>query len=207
MALWFPVEDRKKLIAGAALLALSAVLLYRAFFAPVGRPAQRAVRAGPPEVLVSESRPQPRARGAAGARSRWIPPAMPPGAQDPTLRLDLLVKVQSITYQGTERNIFQYHTPAPAIPKPVANAVTKPGERAGPEKPPPPPIPLKYYGYAHKPSETVKRAFFVDGEEIFIAGEGEIVNKRYRIVKIGVNTVEVEDLVSKHKQTLPLQET
>lgn len=183
-------------------------MLYRAFFAPVGRPAQRAVRAGPPDVPLSESRPQPRARGAAGARSRWIPPAMPAGAQDTTLRLDLLAKVQGITYQGTERNIFQYHTPAPTIPKPVANAVTKPGEQAGTaEKPPLPPIPLKYYGYAHKPSETAKRAFFVDGEEIFIAGEGEIVNKRYRIVKIGVNTVEVEDLVTKHKQALPLQET
>ena len=47
----------------------------------------------------------------------------------------------------------------------------------------------------------------MDEEEIFIATEGEIVNKRYKILKVGVNTVEVEDLVNKNKQTLTLPET
>lgn len=208
VALSFPSEDRNRWIAGLVLFVVALLLVYRAFFAPVGRPAQRAATRGTTELLAPDTRPQPRARGSAAGRPRWTAPAPPSGAQDPTLRLDLLAKVQSISYQGTERNIFQYHTPAPPpAPKPVANPVTTPATAVKPAAPPSPPIPLKYYGYAHKPSETSRRAFFVDGEEIFIASEGEIVNKRYKILKIGVNTVEVEDLVTKHKQTLPLQET
>ena len=65
---------------------------------------------------------------------------------------------------------------------------------------------MKYYGYAEKPLGSPKKAFFSDGEEIFIAGEGDIVNKKYKIVKIGLNTVEAEDVTTKHRQVLPLQE-
>lgn len=207
MAFPIPKEDRKRWIVGLALLSLAVFLVYRAFFA-VSSPVRRSPRAGTGEVVNLEGRPQARVvRGPASTRGRWIAPSAPSGALDPTLRLDLLTKVAGITYKGSERNIFQYQTTAPPIPKPLANPVTKPGEKTAVTPPPPPPIPLKYYGYAHKPSETAKRAFFVEGEEIFIAGEGEIVNKRYKILKIGVNTVEVEDQVTKNKQTLPLLET
>ncbi len=208
MAFPIPKEDRKRWIIGLALLSLAAFLVYRTFIAPEERPVQRSPRAGAGEVLNLESRTQARVvRGPTSARGRWIPPSAPSSAQDPILRVDLLTKVAGITYKGSERNIFQYQNAAPPIPKPVENPVIKPGEKTAVTPPPPPPIPLKYYGYAHKPSETAKRAFFVDGEEIFIAREGEIVNKRYKILKIGVNTVEVEDQVTKNKQTLPLQET
>jgi len=208
MAFPIPKEDRKRWIIGLALLSLAVFLVYRAFFAPVENPVRRGSRAGTGEVVNLESRSQARVvRGPASTRGRWIAPQAPSGALDPTLHLHLLTKVASITYKGSERNIFQYQTAAPPIPKPVANPVTKPGEKTAVAPPPPPSIPLKYYGYAHKPSETAKRAFFVDGEEIFIAAEGEIVNKRYKILKIGVNTVEVEDQVTKNKRTLPLQET
>ena len=200
MALSFP-EDGKRWIAPVALLGLAALLLYRAF----SPPAEQAGSAG--EVRPArESRSQTRARASISRRGRWTAPAPPPGEYDPALELDLLAKVQGITYQGSGRNIFQYHTPVAPIPEPAANAVTtSAAKRSG--SAPPPPIPLKYYGYAHKPNETAKKAFFLDGEEIFIATEGETVNKRYKIIKIGVNTVEVEDLVNKNKQTLPLQET
>ena len=207
MALSFRAEDSKRWIAAAVLLGLAALLLYRAFSAPASPADRQAAGSRRGVRSASESGSRARARGPA-RRGRWTRLAAPPGAHDPVLRLDLLAKVQSITYQGTERNIFQYHTPAAPIPKPVASPVTKPVSKpSGPAPPAPTPIPLKYYGYAHKPDETAKKAFFVDGEEIFIAIEGEIVNKRYKILKIGVNTVEVEDLVTKNKQTLPLQET
>jgi hypothetical protein len=50
-----------------------------------------------------------------------------------------------------------------------------------------------------------KRAFFAEGDDIFIATEGELVKKRYRIVRIGVNSVVVEDMQFKNQQTLPLE--
>ena len=206
MALTIRAEDKRKWIVGSALLALAALLLYRALFPPAGREPARPAARRTGAVSVLETPAAARPRSSAPGRARRFEPLPLPGAVDPKLRLDLLLKAAGVSYDGMERNIFQYHTPPPPPPKPVegATVVKAPGP---PPPPPPPPIPLKYYGYAHKPSETAKKAFLVDGEEIFIASEGEVVNKRYRIVKIGVNTVEVEDLVSKHKQTLPLQES
>ncbi len=190
MALSFRLQDGKRWIAAAVLLGFAAFLLYRAFSPSAQQAASRARSVGP----AAENRSRARARASIS------------GAYDPALRFDLLAKVQGITYQGTERNIFQYHTRAAPIPKSTAKPGTKSALKRSGEAPAPP-IPLKYYGYAHKPDETAKKAFFLDAEEIFIATEGEIVNKRYKILKIGVNTVEVEDLVTKSKQTLPLQET
>jgi hypothetical protein len=54
----------------------------------------------------------------------------------------------------------------------------------------------------------VKRAFFLDADEIVIAGEGDLIKKRYKIVRIGVNSAVVEDTTFKGtntQQTLPLE--
>jgi hypothetical protein len=72
--------------------------------------------------------------------------------------------------------------------------------------PPPPPIPLKFYGYVNQQHGGPKRAFFLDGEDIFVAGENETIRNRYKIIKIGVNSAVVEDTTDKHQQTLPLVE-
>jgi hypothetical protein len=78
--------------------------------------------------------------------------------------------------------------------------------KTDPPKPPPPPIPLKFYGYANTRKIGPKKAFFVEGEEIHIAGEGEMIKNRYKVVRIGVNSADVEDTNNKNKQTLPLVE-
>jgi hypothetical protein len=137
-----------------------------------------------------------------------------PATIDPTLRLDLLAKVQEVTVRGGERNLFQFgsaplpKTPEPKIiPKtPPVTAPSVPGATPSePVKPPPPPIPLKFYGYSQaRPGE--KRAFFLDGEDIVVAREGEMVNRRYKIVRIGVNQVVVEDVQYSNQQTLRLEE-
>ncbi|MFI5176337.1 MAG: hypothetical protein ACHQKY_15860, partial [Terriglobia bacterium] len=53
----------------------------------------------------------------------------------------------------------------------------------------------------------VKKVFLTNGQDIFIAAEGEVVANRYRIIRIGVNSVEVEDLRYKNRQQLPLIES
>jgi len=212
MSLQYRREDRSKWIAGAVLAVIAGILLYRTFW-PAGAPSPAQpprARAGSPFSAMDSPAAAPRARLSPVNRRRAAATAAAPQL-DPRLRLDLLAKVQGVSYQGSERNIFQYYTPPPPVDKPVANPVTGPGGAAAkppgpPPAPPPPPIPLKYYGYAEKPVGSPKKAFFSDGEEIFIAGEGDIVNKKYRIVKIGVNTVEAEDVTTKHRQVLPLQE-
>jgi hypothetical protein len=89
----------------------------------------------------------------------------------------------------------------PPPPPPPPGPVVKPPE------PPPPPITLKFYGYSTPRADGQKRAFFLDGDDIFVAAEGEMVKKRYRVVQIGVNSVIMEDTQYKNnRQTLILQQ-
>ena len=52
--------------------------------------------------------------------------------------------------------------------------------------------------------DVPKRGFFGDGDAVFVAEDGEIVDRRYRVVRIGLNSVEVEDLIEHSKHTLSL---
>jgi hypothetical protein len=140
-----------------------------------------------------------------------------PNKVDPTLRLDLLAKVQSVTLEGGSRNLFQFGvaapvvptTPIPKVPKiPVNGLIASAAPPVAPGPPPvpqAPPIPLKYYGFTNAKNEPRKKAFFLDGEDILVAREGDTLKSRYKVVRIGVNSVEMEDTQFKTKQTLPLE--
>lgn len=144
-----------------------------------------------------------------------------PTTIDPTLRLDLLAKLQKVNVEGVHRSIFDFGQapPPPEAAKPtVAAAKVKPPNpltpaekpatpvAAAPEKPKAPPVPFKFYGYTSPSNQPNKRAFFMEGEDIHVVREGEVVKNRYKIVRIGVNSVVVEDLQFKSQQTLPLEE-
>ena len=137
-----------------------------------------------------------------------------PTQVDPTLRLDLLAKLQSAKFEGNMRSLFEFSQAALAPIKEPAKIVVGPTRPFGPQPvevpgpppppPPPPPIPLKFYGFVNPARPDVKSAFFLDGEEIRVASEGETIRGRYRIVRIGVNSAVVEDTQYKNRQTLPL---
>jgi hypothetical protein len=143
-----------------------------------------------------------------------------PTTIDPTLRLDLLAKVQAVTLAEGERNLFQFGaaplppTPEPKIiprspgasGRPGQPGVAADGQPAQASKPAPPPIPLKFYGYSSLASKGGKRAFFLDGEEIIVATEGQMIKNRYKVVRVGINSVVVEDVQFDNQQTLPLEE-
>ena len=139
---------------------------------------------------------------------------------DPALRLDLLAKLQNITLDGPGRSLFDFGAaPPPKLPEP--KIVPKKGKGAEeaklpefkpaevkpvePPKPPPPPIPLKFYGYIAGRTGGEKRAFFLQGEDIFVAGEGETIKSRFKVLKIGINAATVEDVQYKNQQSLPLE--
>jgi hypothetical protein len=134
---------------------------------------------------------------------------------DPTLRLDLLAKLQDVEIPGAGRNPFKMGAPPPKPEplkgpepkvdlKPPQEAKAPPAPPPGP--PPPPPINLKYYGFSSAPGNNARTAFFLDGEDILMAKEGDTVKRKYRLVRIGVNSVVMEDTDSKRQQTLPLAE-
>lgn len=126
-----------------------------------------------------------------------------PRSLDPTLRYDLLKASEDTKYEGTGRNVFRAEA---VIPKPVANpnideALEKPQQPTGP--PPPPPITLKFFGFANRPGEP-KKIFLSQGDDVFIAREGDVIDRRYRIVHINPTSVEVEDVLNNNHQSLPL---
>ena len=127
-------------------------------------------------------------------------------ALDPTLRLDLLEQSRQVEYKGSSRNIFEPYTPPAPPPPVVAPTAPPPPIIPRPSGPAPVNIPWKFYGMAVPSGSFQKKAFLTDGEEIFIGEEGSLIAKRYKIVRIGVNSIEVEDTQTSQKQQLPLQE-
>lgn len=147
-----------------------------------------------------------------------LPEGMDVTRIDPTLKLALLAKLQKLPMEGGARSVFDFGAaPPPPPPPPVAPirpevvAAQKEAEAARaaealahPVTPPPPPIPLKFYGYANKLTGPSRQAFFLDGEDIQIKGENDVIRGRYKIVRIGINSATVEDLQTHSQQTLPL---
>jgi len=183
-------ENRNKLIASLVLMGIALLLVGRMLFrsAPVSVNPEAAVS------TVSAKAVAPR------NRSRTRKMEMAPRSIDPTLRTDWLKVSEDRKYGGIGRNIFLAEQIV--IPKPIAKAYTPPPVvPTGP--PPPPPINLKFYGFASKPGEP-KRVFLSQGEDVFIAGEGDIVDRRYKVLRITPTQVEIEDVLNNNRQNIPL---
>ena len=138
---------------------------------------------------------------------------------DPTIKLMLLARVQNVAMEGGARNIFQFGpaipiapaTPLPKVkpivPTPPVEVAQKPVNPGPPPEPSAPPIPFKYYGYSNMRGETRKRVFFLDGEDVIVAWEGDMIKNRYKVVHVGLRSVDMEDTQFKNgKQQLPLAE-
>jgi hypothetical protein len=62
---------------------------------------------------------------------------------------------------------------------------------------------LKFFGFSNKPGEP-KKVFLSQGEDIFVAVEGDIVNRRYRVLHISPAAVDIEDVLNNNRQSIPL---
>jgi hypothetical protein len=134
---------------------------------------------------------------------------------DPTLRLDLLAASEQTEYEGSGRNIFVSRADDVVIQNPVSNGSLDHGKNGGiegavnpyitPTVPAPPPIPLKFYGFASTVG-AAKKIFLKSGDgDVFVAGEGEIVDRRYKVIRITPTSVSIQDMVySGPPQNIPL---
>ncbi|HWY67061.1 MAG TPA: hypothetical protein VNX88_00275 [Terriglobales bacterium] len=182
-------EDKKKVYAMVGLSAVAVLLLLRALLSS-GAPASTVAASATTSAL---NRPD---SNAVGGRSKATLPL------DPTLRTDLLKNSEEAAYKGTGRNIFEDTLPPIVAPVVVKKETPQPPPPP-PGPPPPPPIPLKFYGFANKPGQA-KAIFLANGDDIFIGHEGEIVNRRYKIIRIHPTQVEIEDVLNNNRQSIPL---
>ncbi len=148
-----------------------------------------------PAAVTARARAQASAGpAAAGPMTAVKLPALEQGRDEPT---------------DTSRNPFRFQPKvAPAPPRPVEPP--QPAVGAGPSAPaaptgppPPPPIPLKFIGLVEKADGT-KVAVLTDGRVTLYGREGDIIDGRYRIVKIGVESIELTHADGRGRQTVRL---
>ena len=196
-----------------ALLAIaSAFMAYRLLFhRPGNGSANQPVRAtaGRAGAGVSPSDAASRARSSSKSDGN--------GQIDPTLRLDLLNNSRAVSYTGSRRNIFVMgaaaskgkgsEAPAGKSTAP-AGAVTA---AVAPPQPPPPPaappvvIPLKFYGVAERSGTARTRALLTNGDTILIAQAGQTVAQHFKILRIGLTKLELEDIRDHSTHDIPLE--
>jgi hypothetical protein len=192
-------ERRRQLILGALVIVLLGVI-YRLWTATSAPP----VAASNQSASAARS-PAPRSGGGAGT----------PGAdgtrgvQTPDVHLEAL-DAERAQPGKAERNLFRFR-PKPAPPPPEPPRLAQPGPPvntapAPPPGPPPlPPITLKFIGLMESPTRGRKIAVLSDGRNPPFQGEeGAIIEGRYRILKIGVESIEVAYLDGRGRQTIRL---
>ena len=188
-------ENRTKLIVAVSLMVVAVVAMLFSF----GGSAPKAATPAPAPVAASRAVTAPRPAPRTKARGKKV--SAGPRSLDPTLRYDWLKTSEDTKYEGTGRNIFLAQA---EIPQPVAPVTPDKDANSGPpQPPPPPPINLKFFGFASKAGEA-KQIFLSEGEDVFIAAEGDVVNRHYKVLRISPTSVEIEDVLNNNRQSIPL---
>lgn len=188
-------QNGTKLIATIVLLALAVFLLLRVY-----RQQQSAPTAAAEEPAEVPTGPVDSPGTGHGRASRPLgrgkDPAffLPAPVQGPTLRLELLTESEGTKYTSG-RNIFRV---AEDVAEHTRSSIKTAVENAHPDPPQYSPIDLKYFGAAEIRGGP-RKAFLSKGEDIFIAMEGDFVDRRYSVVRIGTRSVEVQDLLNNNK--------
>ena len=136
------------------------------------------------------------------------------GDIDPTLRMNLLARLQQASPASTGRNLFEFEAPAVSkadqaiLGKPPVVPKVEPVSFAPPLPATPPEmrsIPLKYYGFVRsKDGVEAQKGLFLDGDNLMMGSEGEMLAHRYRVVQLTSTRARLEDIEVKNGQTLSL---
>jgi len=97
---------------------------------------------------------------------------------------------------GPSRSPSALKKPPPPDPEPGP-------EEPPPGPPPPPPIPLKFIGIVEK--QGFKVAAMSDCRSTYYGSEGEIVDGRYRLVRIGIESLVIEYVDGRGRTTVRLE--
>lgn len=179
-------RQRQQALLAALFVVLAAVFVYRYWTAPASHPS-------------STSNMRTNRAGSATASGEASTSA-------PQVRLDALNAERPTPVTG-ERNLFRFKPkPAPPPPSPsrgtATGGVSAPPVPTGP--PPPPPIALKFIGVLESPDRSQKIAVLRDDRGVYQGREGDIIEGRYKILKIGVESIDMAYVDGRGRQTIRL---
>jgi len=174
-------ERRRQILAGALIVLLAGLLVYRLRARPSGAaPSTSNVAASP---------------GRAAARP----------APAPDVHLSRL-EAERPKLTDARRDLFRFKPKSvPPPPTTGARPAPVPAVPAGPPPvPPPPPIRLKFIGIVEASESARKIAVLSDGTHVYQGREGDIIEGQYRILKIGAESLEMAYLDGRGRQTIRL---
>jgi hypothetical protein len=165
------MPSRQAWLLGALVVALVAAAVYESRDwsapAPTGQPV--AVKADPSRAAVARDRAE----------------------SVPDVRLAALKAAKSVPAENG-RNLFR-EKPKPPPPPPPRIVVPPPPppdpNAPPPPPPPPPPITLKLVGIVQGNGRPI--AALTDGKDVFYGREGDVIEGRYRIVKVNVESIDI----------------
>jgi hypothetical protein len=140
-----------------------------------------------------------------------IPVAGRPGAAPPVGALPDGLKLGALAGEpdpsGGQRDPFGFGIPPrPPAPPPPPVRVADPPPQAPPPQPtgpkPRPPIPVKFLGFAEDPSRPGKVVSLSVNGAVVMAREGDVVDGRYRLVKVGLESIVMTYLDGQGQQTI-----
>lgn len=104
------------------------------------------------------------------------------------------------------RDLFRFKpkAPPPAPPRPAARTLPPPLASVAVAPPTVQPIALRFIGLVEAPEQARKIAILTDGRGIYQGREGDIIEGRYRVLRIGVESVEMAYLDGTGRQTIRL---
>src|SRR5262245_58383260 len=195
--------ERRRQILLAAVAVVLGVVAYQAWPRTSAAPAPTSNQRGSPQASSAGTA----GTGLRSQKQAEKPPAS--GTPDaPDVHLEALSAERPKPGEA-DRNLFRFKPKAPPPPPPP---VTKPCETqvnvvppGPPPPPPPPPITVKFIGLADVAPGKPKIAVLSDGLGAPQYGyEGQVVFGRYRILKIGVESIEMAYLDGRGRQTIRL---
>jgi hypothetical protein len=207
-------QQRQALIL-SGLLAVLAFMLFRSFFSssePAGQPAAL------PNV------PQDQALDLKDLYLKRNPRRTGPKKETSFLDVDPSIHLEKLEDfdPGSPLNARNMFSVEPVLERTMAARNSTPGsfgagasgtpgagnQAALASRPAPQPtviINLKFFGTKTDLRHQNRQGFFADGDEVYLASEGDLVANRYRILRIGDNSAEIEELGSKTRRQITLQ--
>jgi hypothetical protein len=150
-------------------------------------------------------------RPTASAGSDFAPAVsvQPLRVPNPSLHLEQLERVRSLVYSGSHRNIFDPQAPPPAASASQPDHKDKdapgaPSHRAGPPPAPPLQVPLVFYGMAVDTKTGKRLGFFSSGEDVYITSEGDTLLGKFRLLRIGSDSVQFEEISTGRQAVLEM---